>query len=145
MINVTQEDFSIQVEYEQLRHGDAGAVVIFSGLVREFYSTGTDDTFLLQHYPGMTESALQEIVQEAQARWPLYATRLIHRVGRLKAKDQIVFVGVSSRHRGDAFLACEFIIDALKTRAPFWKKEGDAWVTADAGDTTKFKTWLKDV
>ena len=101
----------------------------------------------LEHYPGMTEKALDEIVVAAKARWPIRRVRVIHRIGPLASGERIVFVGVSSRHRGDAFAACEFIMDYLKTRAPFWKKEttpdGGRWVDARESDDATARRWAE--
>jgi molybdopterin synthase catalytic subunit len=115
-----------------------GAVASFVGLVRDENDAATVRTLTLEHYPGMTEKALHGIVDEARRRWSIYDAVVIHRVGELSPTDQIVLVAVSSAHRGDAFAACEFIIDYLKTQAPFWKKEltpdGERWVEARASD-----------
>ncbi|KMV32007.1 molybdopterin synthase catalytic subunit MoaE [Photobacterium swingsii] len=149
MISVQEADFSVAEEYERLAQGtSAGAVVTFIGKVRDF-NQGDDVTGLsLEHYPGMTEKSLEKIVEQANARWPLLATRVIHRVGDLELGDQIVFVGVSSAHRGAAFQACEFIMDYLKTQAPFWKKErtteATRWVDARDTDTSAADRWNQD-
>jgi len=146
MVSVQVEDFSVADEYAKLAEGtDAGAVVTFIGKVRDF-NQGDDVTGLsLEHYPGMTEKALAEIIEQACERWPLLKTRVIHRVGDLELGDQIVFVGVTSAHRGAAFEACEFIMDYLKTRAPFWKKEQTnsecRWVDARDTDTSAADRW----
>ena len=146
MVSVQVEDFSVADEYAKLAEGtDAGAVVTFIGKVRDF-NQGDDVTGLsLEHYPGMTEKALAEIIAQACERWPLLKTRVIHRVGDLELGDQIVFVGVTSAHRGAAFEACEFIMDYLKTRAPFWKKEQtnseSRWVDARDTDTSAADRW----
>ena len=146
MVSVQVEDFSVADEYAKLAEGtDAGAVVTFIGKVRDF-NQGDDVTGLsLEHYPGMTEKALAEIIEQACERWPLLKTRVIHRVGDLELGDQIVFVGVTSAHRGAAFEACEFIMDYLKTRAPFWKKEQtnseSRWVDARDTDTSAADRW----
>lgn len=148
MISVQFDDFSVAEEYAHLSAGtDAGAVVTFIGKVRDF-NQGDDVTGLsLEHYPGMTEKSLEEIVVQARKRWPLLKTRVIHRVGDLGLGDQIVFVGVTSAHRGAAFEACEFIMDFLKTRAPFWKKEQTSnetrWVDARDTDTSAADRWHK--
>lgn len=148
MVSVQVEDFSVADEYAKLAEGtDAGAVVTFIGKVRDF-NLGDDVTGLsLEHYPGMTEKALAEIIEQARERWPLLKTRVIHRVGDLALGEQIVFVGVSSAHRGAAFEACEFIMDFLKTRAPFWKKEQTTtktrWVDARETDTSAADRWQK--
>ncbi|PKM31641.1 MAG: molybdopterin synthase catalytic subunit MoaE [Gammaproteobacteria bacterium HGW-Gammaproteobacteria-11] len=122
-----------------------GAVVGFTGYVRDFNDGQDVAGMLLEHYPGMTEKALHSIVQQAQARWPLLSVEVLHRVGRLEPGEPIVFVGVSSAHRAAAFEACHFIIDYLKTRAPFWKKEdsaeGPRWVDARESDTQALDKW----
>ena len=146
MIRVQTEDFSIAEEYARLAEGhDAGAVVTFIGKVRDFNQGDRVNGLSLEHYPGMTEKCLQEIVEQASKRWSLLKTQVIHRVGDLELGDQIVFVGVSSQHRGAAFEACEFIMDYLKTQAPFWKKEqvGDEsrWVDARDSDTHALDRW----
>ncbi|MFT7558499.1 MAG: molybdopterin synthase catalytic subunit [Flavobacteriales bacterium] len=142
MISVQTEDFSLQDEYQRLlKASKSGAVVTFVGLVRDF-GQAADATFFLQHYPGMTESVLEKIELNAHKRWQLLDTRIIHRVGELPINEQIVFVGVSSAHRKDAFAACEFMIDILKTEAPFWKKEGKHWVDAKGSDKSRAERWL---
>ena len=126
MIRVQTEDFDAGAELEQLRSsnkGQAGAMVSFTGLVRDLNAGDTVAQMTLEHYPGMTEKALQRIEQVANERWELTATLIIHRVGPLSPNDNIVFVAAASRHRKQAFLACEYLIDTLKTEAPFWKKE----------------------
>ncbi|WP_036800412.1 MULTISPECIES: molybdopterin synthase catalytic subunit MoaE [Photobacterium] len=146
MISVQFEDFSVADEYAKLAEGtDAGAVVTFIGKVRDFNQGDSVTGLSLEHYPGMTEKSLAEIVEQARERWPLLKTRVIHRVGDLELGDQIVFVGVTSAHRGAAFEACEFIMDYLKTQAPFWKKEQtpeeSRWVDARETDTTAADRW----
>ncbi|PSU35175.1 molybdopterin synthase catalytic subunit MoaE [Photobacterium lutimaris] len=146
MISVQFDDFSVADEYEQLSQGtDAGAVVTFVGKVRDFNQGDAVTGLSLEHYPGMTEKSLAAIVEQASERWPLLKTRVIHRVGDLALGDQIVFVGVTSAHRGAAFEACEFIMDFLKTRAPFWKKEQtpdeSRWVDARDTDTSAADRW----
>ncbi|HIF9150514.1 TPA: molybdopterin synthase catalytic subunit MoaE [Photobacterium damselae] len=146
MISVQFEDFSVADEYEKLAQGtEVGAVVTFIGKVRDFNQGDSVTGLSLEHYPGMTEKALSEIVEQARARWPLLQVRVIHRVGDLDLGDQIVFVGVSSAHRGASFEACEFIMDYLKTRAPFWKKEQtpeeSRWVDARESDTSAADRW----
>lgn len=148
-IAVQENDFDISEEYNHLRasnRGD-GAIVFFSGLVREMNQGSSVSGLTLEHYPGMTEKALSDIVDEAFERWPLSRVRLIHRVGTMTISDQIVFVGVSSSHREAAFNACHFIMDYLKNRAPFWKKEvtenGDRWVEALEKDRTAMGKWDK--
>ncbi|HDZ57304.1 MAG TPA: molybdopterin synthase catalytic subunit MoaE [Pseudomonas xinjiangensis] len=122
-----------------------GAVVGFVGYVRDFNDGQEVAGMLLEHYPGMTEKALQKIVREAEERWPLSCVDVVHRVGKLEPGEPIVFVGVSSAHRSASFEASHFIIDYLKTRAPFWKKEdtaeGPRWVDAREGDQTALDKW----
>ena len=139
-IRVQEADFDIGAELASLRAGDArvGALASFLGLVRDMNDGSSVSEMTLEHYPGMTEKALEEIVVEARGRWDIYDALVIHRVGPLKPCDQIVLVAVTSAHRGEAFAACEFIMDYLKTRAPFWKKEatpdGGRWVDARETD-----------
>jgi len=144
-IRVQEADFSLQVETDSLRLPGTGAVVTFSGLVRDLDGNSPVHGLLLEHYPGMTENSLLKIAQQAAARWPLIGITIIHRVGRLQAAAQIVFVGVSSAHREAAFSACEFIMDYLKTKAPFWKKslqaDGEFWVEAKASDLGASERW----
>lgn len=123
-IRVQEADFDVGAELASLRAGDArvGALASFLGLVRDMNDGSSVSEMTLEHYPGMTEKALEEIVVEARGRWDIYDALVIHRVGPLKPCDQIVLVAVTSAHRGEAFAACEFIMDYLKTRAPFWKK-----------------------
>ncbi|GAL07577.1 molybdenum cofactor biosynthesis protein MoaE [Photobacterium aphoticum] len=147
MISVQFDDFSVADEYAALSQGtDAGAVVTFIGKVRDFNQGDSVTGLSLEHYPGMTEKSLAAIVDEAKTRWPLLKVRVIHRVGDLALGDQIVFVGVTSAHRGAAFQACEFIMDYLKTRAPFWKKEQtpdeSRWVDARETDTSAADRWV---
>ncbi len=146
-IAVQREDFSLAVEYAKLCENNSrdGAVVTFTGLVRDLNQGRSVSSLTLEHYPAMTHKALQEIVQDARSRWQLGRIRVIHRVGRLQLNEQIVFVGVSACHRGDAFAACEFIMDYLKTRAPLWKKEqtdsGEHWVEAKQTDQHQARRW----
>lgn len=147
MISVQEQDFSLAEEYEALR-ADApriGAIATFVGLVREMNCAESVDGLFLEHYPGMTEKVLEQIIDEAKKRWPIINARIIHRIGPLKASDQIVFVGVNSEHREAAFAACEFLMDFLKTKAPFWKKEqresGDTWVEAKQSDNERAERW----
>ena len=137
MIRVQTEDFDTGAELEQLRArcaGSAGAVVSFTGLVRELNENDAISQLTLEHYPGMTEKALADIEAQATKRWNLVQAVIIHRVGALAPNDRIVFVAAASAHRKDAFRACEFMIDTLKTDAPFWKQEdtpdGKRWVAA---------------
>lgn len=147
VVRVQTEDFDIAGEIAALRGRDTriGAVAAFIGLVRDLNDASAVSTLTLEHYPGMTEKALIGIVDEAKSRWDIYDALVIHRVGTLKPADQIVFVAVSSAHRGEAFAACEFIMDYLKTRAPFWKKEqtpaGERWVEARASDDEAAARW----
>ena len=146
-VRVQQEDFDTGRELEALTRGrrDVGALASFVGLVRDANDGAAVSAMTLEHYPGMTEKALEEICREAHSRWDLVDTLVIHRVGSLKPGDRIVLVGVSSAHRGEAFAACEFIMDYLKTRAPFWKREdtpqGSRWVDARASDDTAAAKW----
>ena len=135
MIYVQTKDFDPGLELEQFRlnsKGQVGAIVSFTGLVRDFNDDRSVLNMSLEHYPGMTEKALEKIELEARNKWELTDTIIIHRVGSLKPNDRIVFVAASSAHRKNAFRACEFMIDILKTNAPFWKKEettaGNHWV-----------------
>ena len=150
MISVQPGDFDVVTEYQALRQStDTGAVVMFSGLVRDMNLGDAVGGLFLEHYPGMTEKSLGAIVEEARQRWPLDKVRLIHRVGQLNPGDQIVFVGTASAHRQAAFEACEFLMDYLKTKAPFWKREktdsGERWVEARDSDTHAVQRWsLKD-
>ncbi|MCP5076995.1 MAG: molybdopterin synthase catalytic subunit MoaE [Psychromonas sp.] len=147
MIKVQTEDFNQQIEYDRLRQeSSTGAVVTFTGLVRDINQGEQISALTLEHYPAMTEKALTDIVEQAKARWSLINTTVIHRVGELGLLDQIVFVGVASLHRGDAFAACEFIMDHLKTQAPFWKKETNSqgesyWVDARESDQSALNKW----
>ncbi len=146
-VRVQQDDFDLSAEVASLRQDDArvGAIVTFVGTVRDMNEGASVAEMELEHYPGMTERALAGIVEQAKARWPLYQARVVHRVGPLKPMEQIVLVAVSSAHRGEAFAACEFIIDYLKTEAPFWKKEqtpeGARWVDARVTDDVALKKW----
>ncbi len=146
-VSVQEADFDVGAEITALSAGRAevGAVASFVGLVRNAGHGNAVAAMTLEHYPGMTESALAEIVVEAQGRWPLQGVRVIHRYGRLLPGERIVFVGVASAHRGAAFAACEFIMDYLKTRAPFWKleetPEGAHWVDARESDDAAASRW----
>lgn len=149
-VSVQEEDFSLQTEYQKLFEQDkfSGAIVTFVGRVRD---VATDKKILglqIEHYPGMTESALESILQQAALRFSINAARIVHRIGRINSYEQIVFVGVTSVHREEAFSATEFIMDYLKTHAPFWKKEitgaGDIWVESKAKDQQRFDRWNKD-
>ncbi|WP_456417868.1 molybdopterin synthase catalytic subunit MoaE [Thiolapillus sp.] len=146
-ISVQTKCFDAAEEERRLRQGNPriGAVVSFLGLMRDINEEDQVSAMTLEHYPGMTEKALAAIVEEAQTRWELEGIRVIHRVGELLPEDPIVLVMVASRHRGEAFRACEFIIDYLKTRAPFWKKEttadGERWVEARHSDRDAEAKW----
>jgi molybdopterin synthase catalytic subunit len=146
-VRVQAGDFDPGLELARLRAGDAriGAVVSFVGLVRDMNEGAAVAGMELEHYPGMTERALEDIVAQARGRWPLHGALVIHRVGPLAPLDQIVLVAVSAAHRGEAFAACEFIIDYLKTDAPFWKKEqtpaGARWVDARVTDDAAKAKW----
>ena len=148
-VRVQESDFDTGRELESLTRGrtDVGAVASFTGLVRASNDGSTVSAMTLEHYPGMTEKALEEICREAHSRWDLIDSLVIHRVGALAPGDRIVLVGVSSAHRGEAFAACEFIMDYLKTRAPFWKREetagGSRWVEARSADDDAAQRWAK--
>lgn len=146
-IRIQESDFDLSAEIGALRKNDprVGAVVSFLGTVRDMNDGSQVKGMTLEHYPGMTEKALQEILDQAKARWDIYQTLVIHRVGPLLPEDQIVLVAVTSAHRGEAFAACEFIMDYLKTAAPFWKKEdtpeGARWVDARVTDEAALSKW----
>ena len=146
-VRVQTADFDIGAEIARLREGDRGigAIASFIGTVRDVSDASTITGMTLEHYPGMTEAALDEIVADARARFDIRDALVIHRVGALAPGDQIVLVAVTSAHRGAAFDACEFVMDALKTRAPFWKKErlpdGERWVEARASDDEAARRW----
>ena len=146
-VRVQEADFDLGAEIAALRAADArvGALASFLGLVRDINDGASVAEMTLEHYPGMTEKALEEIVAEAKGRWDIYDALVIHRVGPLKPCDQIVLVAVTSAHRGEAFAACEFIMDYLKTRAPFWKREatpqGARWVDARDADDSAAARW----
>ena len=146
-VRVQTADFDAGVEMAAMRRGNPriGAIASFVGVVRDLNDGAVVADMTLEHYPGMTEKALEKIVEEARARWDLYDALVIHRVGTLKPTDQIVLVVVTSAHRGEAFQACEFLMDYLKTRAPFWKKEktpdGGRWVDARTADDAAADRW----
>jgi molybdopterin synthase catalytic subunit len=146
-VRVQSADFDIGAEIAALRAGDprVGAVASFIGTVRDVNEGTGVSTMTLEHYPGMTERALEDICAQARSRWDVYDVLVVHRVGELKPLDQIVLVAVTSAHRGEAFAACEFVMDYLKTRAPFWKKEstpqGSRWVQARASDDDAAARW----
>ncbi|WP_029148627.1 molybdenum cofactor biosynthesis protein MoaE [Methylophilus sp. 5] len=146
-VAVQTEDFDIGAELQQLRAAtpQAGALVNFVGLVRDVSAAGQLNEMVIEHYPGMTEKALLDIAQQAALRWPLLGAHMIHRVGALPAQAQIVLVAATSLHRQAAFEACTFMMDYLKTEAPFWKKEvgdfGQHWVEARASDEQLKQQW----
>ena len=146
-VRVQTEDFDLSTEIAQLRMHTrkVGAVVTFIGTVRDLNEGEYVAEMELEHYPGMTEKALQDIIDQAKSRWNIFDALVIHRVGPMKPLDQIVLVAVTSAHRGEAFDACEFIIDYLKTQAPFWKKEqtpsGARWVDARESDDEAMAKW----
>ncbi|HUL40945.1 MAG TPA: molybdopterin synthase catalytic subunit MoaE [Burkholderiales bacterium] len=146
-VRIQTEDFDIAAEVLNLRGGNAkiGAIACFIGLVRDINDDATVAEMTLEHYPAMTQKALSGIVEEANQRWELIDVSVVHRVGTLKPTDQIVLVLVASAHRSAAFSACEFIVDYLKTRAPFWKKEqtdkGTRWVEARDSDDDAAQRW----
>lgn len=149
-VRVQTDDFDVGIETRRLRIADPGigAMAVFIGTVRDINDGSGVRSLTLEHYPGMTEAALQEIAEQAHARWRLLHTTIVHRVGTMAPTDQIVMVLVSSAHRGDAFAACEFIMDFLKTRAPFWKKEqtpsGSRWVDARTSDDEAAARWVDE-
>jgi molybdopterin synthase catalytic subunit len=146
-VRVQNEDFDVGRELDALTRGrnDVGGLASFVGLVRDANDGHAIHGMTLEHYPGMTEKALEDICAQAQSRWNVLDVVVIHRVGALKPGERIVLVGVASAHRGDAFEACEFIMDYLKTRAPFWKREdtpaGARWVEARASDDSAAERW----
>jgi molybdopterin synthase catalytic subunit len=146
-VRVQTEDFDVGAEIARLRAAQpgVGAVAAFVGVVRDLNEGEGVARMTLEHYPGMTERALAEIEQRARSRWNLAEVLVIHRVGELQPTDQIVLVVVTSRHRGEAFAACEFVMDYLKTEAPFWKKEltpeGSRWVDARESDDAARDRW----
>jgi molybdopterin synthase catalytic subunit len=148
-VRIQEADFDLGAELAALRAGDTriGALASFVGLVRDINDGSHVSEMTLEHYPGMTEKALEEIVTEAKSRWDIYGALVIHRVGPLQPCDQIVLVAVTSAHRGEAFAACEFIMDYLKARAPFWKREatpeGARWVDARDSDDSAATRWQK--
>lgn len=149
-VSIQHEDFDAGSELRKLRErsNTTGAVASFIGVVSNRNEGDAVSALELEHYPGMTEHSIAAIIAQAGERWPLLGARVIHRIGRLEIGSQIVFVGVSSRHRGAAFEACEFIMDFLKTRAPFWKKEftadGARWVDARETDNTAAARWIAE-
>ena len=146
-VRVQAGDFDISREIALLRKDNPGigAIASFIGVVRDLNEGDSVAEMTLEHYPGMTEKSVEDIITQARARWQVMDALVIHRIGALKPLDQIVLVVVSSAHRGDAFAACEFIMDFLKTRAPFWKKEqtdkGTRWVDARVADDVAAERW----
>lgn len=148
-ISVQAQDFDVSMALRALRADNAaiGAIASFVGLVRDLNEGAAVATLELEHYPGMTEKSIAGIVDQACTRWGIQAVTVIHRVGRLAPQDQIVLVAVAAAHRGEAFAACEFIMDYLKTRAPFWKKEfsaeGERWVASRDSDQQAAERWSR--
>ncbi|MBK4736835.1 molybdenum cofactor biosynthesis protein MoaE [Noviherbaspirillum pedocola] len=146
-VKVQSEDFDAGREVAALRagHPEVGAVAMFIGTVRDINEGSTVAEMELEHYPGMTERSLEDIVARAKARWNLVDALVIHRIGPMRPQEQIVLVATLSAHRGEAFASCEFIMDYLKTEAPFWKKEqtpeGARWVDARVSDDAALKKW----
>ena len=146
-VRIQHEDFDAGAEINRVRlaHPDTGAVASFIGQVRDLNDGSNVSSMTLEHYPGMTEKALAAIVEQARQRWDIYDALVIHRVGKLQPTEQIVLVVVSGAHRGEAFAACEFIMDYLKTEAPFWKKEqtpeGERWVESRNSDDQARARW----
>jgi molybdopterin synthase catalytic subunit len=146
-VRIQEWDFDLTAELAKLRADNpkVGAVVGFVGTVRDLNEGAEVAQMELEHYPGMTEQSIAAIIEQARQRWPIFGALVIHRVGPLQPLEQIVLVAVTSAHRGEAFAACEFIIDYLKTEAPFWKKEqtpeGARWVDARVSDETALKKW----
>lgn len=148
-IVVQQQDFDVPAEYARIATDNRdGALVTFVGKVRDFNDGSAVTDLTLEHYPGMTEAVLQQITAQARERWSLNFVTIIHRVGTMTLGEQIVFIGVSSAHRKAAFAACEFLIDFLKTKAPFWKLEGvgadKRWVDARDADEQAAQAWAQD-
>jgi molybdopterin synthase catalytic subunit len=149
-VRIQTADFDLSTEVAALRASrrDVGAVASFVGVVRDLNEGAAVGAMTLEHYPGMTERSIQTIIDQAKARWTVFDALVIHRVGELQPADQIVLVVVTGAHRGEAFAACEFIMDYLKTQAPFWKKEytpeGERWVEARASDQAAAAKWVND-
>ena len=147
-ILISEADFDIRAEYDALKKAGVGAVVMFAGIVRDMAKDPQLVAMTLEHYPGMTEQEIENIILQAEARWPLQGVRVIHRVGRLLPQENIVFVGTASAHREAAFESAAFIMDYLKTNAPFWKKEesktGSSWVGSRQADEAALYKWRVD-
>lgn len=148
IVCIQKEDFDVAKLQQQLLAGDSreGAVATFTGYVRSSNDNRSVETMELEHYPGMTEKSIEDILEQAAVRWPVMAATVVHRIGKLSPSDQIVWVGISSSHREAAFSACEFVMDYLKTNAPFWKKELDesgaaSWVDARESDGARANRW----
>lgn len=151
MFRVQKEDFVVQDEYDALCHGNEedGAVVFFVGKVRNSSGSGPVKSMYLEHYPAMTDKVLSRLVKYTRNRWELGNIRIVHRIGELKVGEQIVFVGVTSKHRQQAFEAAQYLMDTLKVSAPFWKKERfesgeQQWVEAKKTDTCRAEKWFKE-
>ncbi len=148
-VRIQNDDFDAGAEIALLRRNDPaiGAIACFIGLVRDVNGGDRVSELTLEHYPGMTQKALEKIVEEAKSRWDIIEVLVIHRVGVLRPTDQIVLVVVAGAHRGEAFAACEFVMDYLKTQAPFWKKEltaqGSRWVEARTSDEAAAQRWTR--
>ena len=146
-VSVQAEDFNLAIEVEALRQSDKriGAICTFTGTVRDCNDGLNVSSMELEHYPGMTEKAIEAMIDEAHKRFDLYGARVVHRIGLLQPLDQVVMVAVTSAHRGESFKACEFLMDYLKTQAPFWKKEqtpeGARWVDARVTDDAALVKW----
>lgn len=146
-VSIQTDDFDLSAEVARLRAGEkgVGAVCTFVGTVRDRNDGQSVSTMELEHYPGMTEKAIEQMIDEAHRRFDIFGARVIHRVGQLQPLDQIVLVAVTSAHRGESFQACEFLMDYLKTQAPFWKKEqtpeGARWVDARVSDDAALAKW----
>lgn len=146
-VSIRHEDFDLSAEVETLRRGEptVGAVCAFVGTVRDRNEGASVATMELEHYPGMTERSIEAMIEQAFTRFDILGARVVHRVGLLQPQDQIVLVAVSSMHRGESFQACEFLMDYLKTQAPFWKKEvtpeGARWVDARVSDDAALARW----
>ncbi len=144
---IRHEDFDLATEVAALRDGDGGigAIATFVGIVRDRHDGAALEALELEHYPGMTEASIEAMIDEAVGRFDLRGARVVHRIGRLEPMNQIVLVAVASAHRGEAFQACEFLMDYMKTQAPFWKKEtgaaGSRWVDARVTDDAALARW----
>ena len=148
-VRIQHDDFDLAAEYLRLRQENpgAGAIVTFTGLVRDFNAEGGVKSLFLEHYPAMTEKSLHRIIDQAIGRWQLSAITVIHRIGRIHAEEQIVMVAVAAAHRHDAFAVAEFVMDYLKTEAPFWKREqgedGEQWVDGKESDQRARERWRR--